>query len=158
MHATTFTAEPGRQDVIITRTLAASRQRVFRVMTDPALLPRWWGPAYLSTTVVEMDLRPGGRWRYVQRDPAGPEYGFHGVYHSVVPPESLVYTFEYEGAPGRVILETVTLEDAPGGTRLTERATFQSVADRDEMLREGMEDGAVESLDRLAALVAQSVD
>ena len=90
-----FIAAPGKQTVILTRDFNSSPAEVFRAYTSPALLPRWWGPAYLATTVDRMDVRPGGSWRFVQRDPDGHEYAFYGVYHEVTPPLRLVYTFEY---------------------------------------------------------------
>ena len=149
-----FRIEPGKQEIVMTRTFDAPRDLVFRTMTDPGLIPRWWGPRRLTTTVDEMEVRPGGKWRYVQHDPEGGEYSFHGVYHDITAPERLVFTFEYEGEPGHVLLETVTLEDVDGGTRLRDQSVFQSVADRDAMVRSGMEHGATETMDRLRELVA----
>jgi uncharacterized protein YndB with AHSA1/START domain len=100
-----------------------------------------------------MDVRPGGTWRYVQRDADGNEFGFHGVYHTVVPAEQIVYTFEFEGMPGHVLLETVTFEEQDGQTKMTDSLVFQSVADRDGMLHTGMEDGSAESMDRFDELL-----
>ena len=149
-----YTIEPGKQEIIMTRTFDAPRDLVFKTMTDPNLIPRWWGPRYLTTTVAEMDLRSGGRWRYVQRDPQGNEHVFHGVYHDITAPERLVFTFEYEGVPGHVLLDTVTLEELDGKTKLTDQSVFQSVADRDGMVQSGMESGATEMMDRLDELLA----
>jgi uncharacterized protein YndB with AHSA1/START domain len=103
-----------------------------------------------------MDVRPGGAWRFVQRDPDGNEFAFNGVYHEVLPPERLVYTFEFEGVPGHVLLETVTFEELDGKTRLTDRSVFQTVEDRDAMVQSGMESGAKEAMDRLAELLARA--
>ncbi len=148
-------AEPGRHDVVITRVFDAPRELVYRVLTDPEQVPHWWGPGNLDTVVDEMDVRPGGRWRYVQTDSDGNEYAFHGIYHQVTPPDRLVYTFEFEGMPGHVMMETITFEDlGDGRTRLVDTGVFQSVDDRDGMVESGMESGARESMDRLAALVA----
>ena len=149
-----YTIEPGKQEIVMTRTFDAPRDLVFKTMTDPNLIPKWWGPRYLTTTVDEMDLRPGGRWRYLQRDPQGNEHAFHGVYHDITAPERLVFTFEYEGVPGHVLLDTVTLEDVDGKTKLTDQSVFQSVADRDGMVQSGMESGATETMDRLEELLA----
>ncbi|HKF18474.1 MAG TPA: SRPBCC family protein [Candidatus Dormibacteraeota bacterium] len=149
-----YTIEPGKQEIVMTRTFDAPRDLVFKTMTDPHLIPQWWGPRYLTTTVDEMDLRPGGRWRYVQRDPQGNEHAFHGVYHDIAAPERLVLTFEYEGVPGHVMLDTVTLEELDGKTRLTDQSVFQSVADRDGMVQSGMGSGATEMMDRLEELLA----
>jgi uncharacterized protein YndB with AHSA1/START domain len=153
MIKTTFTAEPGKQEVVLTSTFDAPCEVVFKVYSNPQLIPQWWGPADLVTTVELMELKPGGRWRFVQRDPAGKVYAFHGVYHSVEPSERLISTFEYEGAPGHVILETLTFQGRGGLTRLTDQSVYQSVADRDGMLAEGMESGSTESMHRLAELL-----
>src|SRR5205823_9575981 len=131
----------------------APRELVFKAHTDPQIIPQWWGPRSLTTTVEALEVRPGGLWRFVHHDAAGNEYAFHGVYHAVAPPERLVYTFEFEGAPGHVVLETVTFEDVQGKTKLTDVSVFQTVEDRDGMLRSGMEEGATESMDRLAELL-----
>ncbi len=151
---TRLIAEPGKQQVITTRLFDAPRERLFKAMTDPSLIPRWWGPADLTTIVDKMDVKPGGLWHFIHRDSAGNEYGFHGVYHEISSPEHLVYTFEYEGTPGHVALETITLEDRGGKTMLTDNIVFQSVEDRDGMVQAGMEEGNNASMERLAALVA----
>jgi uncharacterized protein YndB with AHSA1/START domain len=104
-----------------------------------------------------MEVRPGGQWRYISRDAGGDEYAFHGVYHEILSPERLVYTFEFEGMPGHVLLETITLEEHDGKTTLIDQSVFQSVADRDGMVQSGMESGASESLDRLDELLQGSM-
>lgn len=151
---TNFTIEPGKQELVITRIVDAPRDVVFEAITDPALIPQWWGPKRFATTVDKMDVRPGGVWRFVQKDPAGNTYAFKGAYHDVLVPERLVYTFEFEGMPGRVMLESVSLEDMGGGkTKMIDKVIYQSVDDRDGMLREGMKEGAMETMDRFAELV-----
>jgi len=100
--------------------------------------------------VCEMDVRPGGAWHVVHRDADGDEHGFHGEFREVVPPERLSRTFEYEGMPGHVSLETLTLTEHNGKTTLTMRSLFDSKEDRDGMLESGMEGGANESMERLA--------
>jgi len=152
---TVLVAAPGTQEIVITRIFDAPRERVFGVSTDPMLLSRWWGPARLTTTVERMDVKPGGAWRVVQRDAEGNEFAFHGVYHAVENPVQLVRTFEFEGTPGHVLLETVTFEDLGGRTNLIDQSVFQTAEDRDAMLRSGMEEGAAESMDRLAGLLAK---
>jgi uncharacterized protein YndB with AHSA1/START domain len=149
-------AEPGKQEIIITRLFDAPLETVFKAYTDPKLIPQWWGPRGLTTTVDKMEVKPGGSWRFVQRDVEGNEYAFHGVYHLIESPARLVYTFEFEGMPGHVLLATVTFEDQDGKTKLTDRSVFQSVADRDGMLQSGMEEGASESMDRFAELLAKA--
>jgi len=101
-----------------------------------------------------MDLKPGGVWRFVQRDAGGNEYAFSGEYREIVAPERLAYTFEFEGMPGHVLLETATFEERGGKTKLTATDLFDTAQDRDGMLQAGMEEGANESYDRLAELLA----
>ena len=153
---TTIIAEPGKQEIVITREFDAPRELVFKVFTDPELLPQWWGPRYLSTIVDKMDVRPGGQWRFVQRDAQGNEYAFHGVYHEVLASERIIDTFEFEGLPetGHVTLETMRLVELPEGrTRLITQSIFQSVMDRDAMLQSGAESGVNETYDRLSELL-----
>lgn len=154
MSKLTVTAEPGSHALEMTRDFDAPRDLVFAAYTDPALVPEWWGPAGSTTVVDRMEARPGGSWRYVEREADGTEYAFRGVYHEVAAPERLVYTFEFEPMPGHVLLETIRFEERPDGTtRMVDLSVFQSVADRDGMLASGMESGAAESMDRLEALL-----
>lgn len=150
-----MTAKPGKQEIITTYELDAPRELVYRVMTDPSLTGEWWGPASLTTVVEKMDVRPGGLWRVIQHDPAGTEYAFHGVFHNLRSPDLIIYTFEWEAMPDHVLLETFHLEQINGKTRVTEQSVYQSVADRDGMLATGMEDGAVEMVQRLEKLLVR---
>jgi uncharacterized protein YndB with AHSA1/START domain len=149
----TLIAEPGKHDILMSREFNAPRELVFRALTDPTLVPRWWGPSTLTTVVDKMDVKAGGIWRFVQRDAAGNEYGFHGVYHEVLAPERIIQTFEFEGLPGHVLLETMILEEHDGKTAIIDSSVFQTVEDRDGMLQSGMEGGAAESWDRFEALL-----
>jgi uncharacterized protein YndB with AHSA1/START domain len=101
-----------------------------------------------------MEVRPGGIWRFVNVDADGTEYGFWGVHHDVVAPERVVRTFEFEGAPGHVSLESVVLEEVDGKTRSVWVSVHQSIEARDAMVQAGMEEGARETLERLAEVVA----
>lgn len=148
-------AEPGKQEIVMTRVFDAPRVIVFKTVTDPKLIPRWWGPKIYKTTVDKMEVKPGGTWRFIQSGADGKAFGFHGVYHSVTPSEGLVYTFEFEGMPGHVLLETVTFEEQDGKTKMTTRDVFQTVEDRDGMLKSGMEGGAAETTDRFAELLKE---
>ncbi|HTP02795.1 MAG TPA: SRPBCC family protein [Anaerolineales bacterium] len=153
---TNLTAEPGKQEIVITRLFDAARERLFRALTDPALVQQWCGsPGQVNTLVDQMDVRPGGswRWRFVNPRDASGGIGLHGIYHTVVPPERLVYTFEFEGVPGHVLLRTITLRNQNGRTLLTEQSVFQSMEDRDGMLQSGIKEGTVGSWDRLEALL-----
>jgi uncharacterized protein YndB with AHSA1/START domain len=154
-HAAWLVAVPGKQEIVMTSVLDGPRELVFKAYTEPGLIEQWWGPRRYTTVVDRLEARRGGVWRFLNRDSQGREYGFHGVYHEIRPPERIVSTFEYEGTPGQVSLETTIFEEHAGRTTVTSRSVFQSVADRDEMLKEGMEEGAIETMDRLAELLSR---
>ena len=142
---------PSDRQIELAREFDAPRDLVFLAMSKPEHLAHWWGQAGSSLVVCEMDFRPGGLWRFVERDAAGSEWGFRGEIREIVPPERIVQTFEFDGFPGHVSVETLRLEDLSGRTRMTVTSQFDSVEDRDGMLQSGMEKGAGESYDRLAA-------
>lgn len=148
-------AEPGKQEIVMTRTFDAPRKLVFSTFADPKLIPQWWGPRALKTIVDKMDVRFGGTWRYVHQSTDGGEYAFRGVYHEVLAPERIVDTFEYEGMPGHVMLETVVFEELDGKTKMINSSVFQPVGDRDGMLHSGMEMGASETMDRFDELLVK---
>ncbi|MGA7088868.1 MAG: SRPBCC family protein [Candidatus Dormiibacterota bacterium] len=150
-----MTVVPGTQEVVLNWTFQAPCQLVFQAHTDPQMIGNWWGPHELTTTVERLDAKSGGGWRFIQRDPDGNVHAFHGVFHEVSPPARIVRTFEYEGAPGRVMLETVTFEERGGRTKITTHSLFQSVSDRDQMVATGMERGVLDSMERLAELMAR---
>jgi len=151
MSETEIIIEPGRQDVVFKKVFDAPRDIVFRALTDPDLVPRYWGPARYETIVDVMEPREGGRWRYVQRGPEG-EFAFHGVYHEVTP-ERIVQTSEFEGAPGVPALEWATLEEHDGKTFYVAVSLAPSVEIRDAVVASGMESGARELYDRLDELI-----
>ena len=142
-------AEPGRQDVLITRTFDAPRELVWRAITDPELVGRWFGLDATTTEVDPTEVRIGTPWRISEKAPDGAVYAFRGVHHDVQEPERLVRTFEFEGMPGHVSLETLTLTEVDGRTRYEAVALYQSVEDRDGMVASGMESGMEQSLDEL---------
>jgi len=149
---TVITAEPGKQELFITREFDAPRQLVFKAYTDPEIYVQWLGPRGLTMTLETFEPVSGGRWRYIQKDEQGNAYGFHGVHHDVTAPERIIGTFEFEGLPeaGHVILESSTFEALPGGrTRVTTQSVYRSVEDRDGMIAAGMESGLVDSHERL---------
>jgi len=155
MAATRIIAEPGTPYVEITREFDATRELLFRAHIDPDLLAQWLGPRATTTTVDHLDARDGGRWRYTTRGADGNDYGFHGVYHGTPSPDGIVQTFEFEGAPGHVGLQTYRFEEHGGKTLLRQSGVFQSVEDRDAMLQSGMEQGVNEGMERLDELVAR---
>ena len=155
---TTITAEPGKQELFVTREFDAPRELVFKAHTDPKLFVQWMGPRDLTTNLETFEPVSGGKWRFVQKDQDGNEFGFHGVFHEVSP-ERVIQTFEFEGLPesGHVVLETLHLEDLPNGrTKLTTQSVYQSVSDRDGMIQSGMEYGINDGYARLDELLANS--
>ncbi len=147
-------ATPSDREIVMTREFAAPRNLLFRAYTDPRLIPRWWGLRNHTTIVDRMDVKPGGVWRFVCTDAEGNEFAFNGIYREVVPPEKLVYTFEFEMMAGHVMTESITFQEQKGRTRVTTRSAFASKEDRDGMIASGMEQGANESCDRLEELLA----
>jgi uncharacterized protein YndB with AHSA1/START domain len=158
MSKTAITADPGIPMIIITREFDAPRELVFRAHTEPDLLVQWLGPRDLTTTVDGYEARNGGTWRYTQNDAQGNSYGFHGVFHGDPSPDAIVQTFEFEGAPGHVCLQTATLAERGGKTLVRTVASFQSVDDRDAMVDSDMEHGVHDSGERLAELLARLQD
>jgi uncharacterized protein YndB with AHSA1/START domain len=150
-------AEPGVPQVVITREFDAPKELLFRAYTDPELLVQWLGPRRMTMTVDRYENRDGGTWRFIHRDAAGNEAGFHGVFHGTPSSDGVVRTFEFEGVPGHVSLETLTFEERGAKTLVRTNAVFQSVEDRDGMMRSGMEGGLNESYERLDELVATLV-
>lgn len=144
--------DPVEPRVTLRRFFRAPVARVWAACTDPAEIPKWWGPEALPLVVCEHDLRVGGRWRHVSRDADGREFAFHGVYREVVPECRTVTSWRFEGVDAEST-ETVLFEARDGGTLLTNFVVHTSMANRDGHVGSGMERGARESMDRLARLV-----
>ena len=114
------------------------------------------GDSRSSTTIVDkLELHPGGKWRFVQRAEDGSETGFRGEFREIRDPESITWTFEWEGMPGHISTETVTFAEQDGGTLVSTVSVFDNRDDRDGMVESGMEDGMRETYDRLAELLAK---
>ena len=155
---TTIKAEPGKQELFITREFEAPRELVFKAFTTPELIVKWLGPKEMKMRIDHFEAKSGGAYRYIHTDPNGNEYGFHGMIHEVLQPERIIQTFEFEGLPeaGHVTLETARFVELLGGrTRVIIQSVFQSVADRDGMVASGMERGVVDSHQRLDELFEQ---
>ncbi len=154
---TIITAEPGKQELFITREFDAPRDLVFRAFTDPNLFVQWLGPRGYEMMLETFEPKSGGRYRYIHKDKDGNEYGFHGVFHEISP-ERMIQTFEFEGLPepGHVSLDSMRLESLPDGrTKITVHSVFQSVSDRDGMIQAGMERGLNEGYERLDELLGR---
>jgi uncharacterized protein YndB with AHSA1/START domain len=146
---------PGEREIHIERVFDAPRDRVFAVYTDPELIPQWWGPRGTEAVVEQMDVRAGGSWRFVVRNQDGSQTAFRGTYREVTPPERIVQTFEWEGMPGHVSVETATFEDLGDRTRVVTTSVFHTAEERDGMIASGMESGMQETYQRLDEVLAR---
>jgi uncharacterized protein YndB with AHSA1/START domain len=147
----TITAEPGKQELFITREFDAPRALVYKAHIDPELYCQWLGPHGYEMVLETFEPYSGGRYRYIHKDNNGNEFGFHGVFHEMSE-DLMIQTFEFEGLPerGHVILDIMRLEELSGKrTRVTIQSVYQSVADRDGMVQSGMERGVTEGYERL---------
>jgi uncharacterized protein YndB with AHSA1/START domain len=137
----------------IERIFDAPRERVWRAMTDPELVAQWWGRGN-KLVIEKMELKRGGHWRFVEHSDHG-VHGFEGRYREVTPPSRMAMTFEWDGMPGYVAIDTVTLEDlGDGRTKVVSTSLFHTADELDGMLKSGMETGlnqSYEALDRLLA-------
>jgi uncharacterized protein YndB with AHSA1/START domain len=156
--AATKVTLPSDREILITREFAGPRDVVFKAMTDPKLIPQWWGPRGHTTIVDKMDVRPGGAWRFITREPDGRESAFRGEYREVAAPERIVQTFEWEPMAGHISVETATFTERDGKTLLTARTLFASKEDRDGMIQSGMEKGLAETHDRFSELLVELRD
>ena len=145
---------PSDREIRTERIFAAPRDRVWKAMTDPALVAQWWGRGN-KLVIEKMEVKRGGHWRFVEHSAEG-VHGFEGRYREVTPPERVVQTFEWDGMPGHVILEDMRLEDlGDGRTRLVTLSLFFTNEERDGMLHSGMETGMNQSYEALDALLAR---
>ncbi len=144
-------------DLVFERTFDAPRDEVWKAFTDPELIPRWWGRIGTTTIVAEMDVRPGGKWRYINRAPDREDVAFYGEYLEVDPPQGFKWTFMFdvEGVGPMGGPETHIFEDVGGKTRVTAIGHMGSVEVLEGALSTGMVAGGLELWDRLAALLAE---
>ena len=151
---------PTDEQILIEREFDAPRHLVYAAFTTPELVKRWWHAKRGEVTVAEIDLRVGGKWRYVMVCPDGTEVGFHGEYREVVPAERLVSTEVYEGLPEGVseedaaTVDTTTFAGAEGRTTLKILVQAKSKVARDAIIESGMEDGLQDALDLLEEAAA----
>ena len=145
---------PTDEQILITREFDAPRQLVYKAWTTPELVRRWWTARRGEMTVVDIDLRVGGGWRYVMESPDGFEVAFHGEYREIVPGERLVSTEVYEAMPDAAALDTVTFEERHGRTLLTILVEHTRKEHRDAHVESGMEEGLQDALDLLEQVAA----
>lgn len=155
MGKTTITAPQNSHEIVMERTFDASPEKIFKAYTDPTLVAQWWGGGLNTSTIVDvLEAKAGGKWRFVEKGQDGSEFGFHGIYHEVTP-RRIVDTFEFEGMPGHVLMETISFEPlGDSKTKMVSQSVFQSIEARDGMLASDMENGANASLDKLETLLA----
>lgn len=147
---------PHDRELRIERVFNASRQRVWAAMTEPQLLAQWWGRGN-KLTVECLEVKRGGKWRFVEHAPDG-VHGFEGRFREVSPPRRYVRTFEYDGMPGQVLIETVTLEEIETErTRVVSVSLFRSREERDRMIKAGAEEGVQQSYAALDRVLGKHV-
>jgi uncharacterized protein YndB with AHSA1/START domain len=153
MSARAAVTTPTEREIHVERIFNAPRDRVWRAMTEPELLAQWWGRGN-KLVIEKYELERGGHWRFVEHTDHG-AFGFEGRFREIIPPERLVLTFEFDGMPGHVVVNFMTLEDlGDGRTKLIAESLFLTKEDRDGMMSSGMEQGMNESyaaLDRVLA-------
>jgi uncharacterized protein YndB with AHSA1/START domain len=142
-------------EIVMSRTFDAPRELVFRAHSSCEHMSQWFGRRQDTMPSCSMDFRPGGTWRFVNRDGEGNEIVFFGEYRFIREPERIDWTFGFEGMPGEPGPETLTLEDlGDGRTKLTTHSYFSSIEERDAVIASGMEHGAAETWDRLSEHLA----
>lgn len=145
---------PGNREAVAVRVFDAPRELVWQVMTSPEHVKNWYGPRDTTLASCEIDLRPGGRFRYVMRGPDGTEFAFSGTYREVDPPHRVVNTWGFEAMPGHEALETATFEEEDGRTTVRLSIRFATPEDYAGWAGSGAFGGWAESLDRLAEVIA----
>jgi uncharacterized protein YndB with AHSA1/START domain len=154
-HPVTITAPEGVPFIDIVREFDAPVAALFRAHSEPELVRQWLGPNGYEMDIEEWEFSTGGRYRYVHKDGKGGEYSFNGVFHVVRENDFAIQTFEFEGYPDVVAIESLTFADLGGGrSRLTIHSVYPTLEARDGMVASGMETGVTEGYDRLEKLAA----
>ena len=152
-NARAILSTPSDREFRLERTFNSAREKIWRAMSEPELIKQWWGRGN-PLTIERFEFERGGHWRFVEHSDHG-VHGFEGRYREIVPLERMVLSFEWDGMPGYVIINTITLEDLPGGrTKLVSTSLFHTAAERDGVLGSGMEGGANQSYDALERVAA----
>jgi uncharacterized protein YndB with AHSA1/START domain len=145
---------PNDEQILITRAFASAKHLVYRAYTTPELVKRWWHAGRGEMTIAEIDLRIGGRWRFVMVTTGGLEVGFHGEYREIIPNEQLVSTEVFEAMPDGESINTITFSETNGRTTMTMLVQHSSKADRDAHINSGMEAGMQTAMDLLEQIAA----
>lgn len=151
IHSKMTVTTPSDREFVLSRVVDAPRALVFEAWTKPEHVRNWWGCGDLSLTTCEIDLRPGGAWRYVMTGADGTEYPFKGVYSEIAPPERLVYTEVYDVEPYSDFeaLNTVLFTEEDGKTRITSTILHKTTEARDGHLNSGVQEGAAKTYENL---------
>jgi len=144
---------PADNQILITREFDAPKHLIYKAWTTPELVAQWWSGERGKVTSIEIDLRVGGRWRYVMVANEGSEVAFHGEYREIVPNERIISTEIYEGMPDATAVDTMTLTDLAGLTLLSLLVEHDTKEHRDAHIESGMEGGLQEAMDKLERLV-----
>jgi len=154
-HRDQLVSQPSEREIRIERVFDAPRERVWRALNEPTSIAAWWGRG--NKLVVERyEPYRGGHWRFVEHSPHGPQ-GFEGRFREVTPPTRVVQTFEWDGMPGHVVVQTMTLDELPDGrTRLVTLSLFHTREERDGMFQSGMADGVAQSYAALDRVLAET--
>ena len=146
-------AEPNQLDFSLERTFDAPKELVFKAFAETELFKKWWGGASDAETIIDKhEPKAGGSWRFVEKGKDG-EFAFHGVYHTFSLEDGIIQTFEWEGMPNHVLLESMRFEENDGKTTIKSVSVFMSQEDRDGMIASGMEAGAGKAYDQLEELL-----
>jgi uncharacterized protein YndB with AHSA1/START domain len=148
-----FDVDPATPTLVMTRVFAAPRRLVFKAFTHPDYVSAWYGPHGYTVTSCDIELRVAGGYRIVNRDPQGNEYAYRGVFGEIVVPERLVSTWTFEAMPDKEAVMTQSFEEHHGRTTLTTSMVFESIADRDAFLTSGGNEGTLEAMERMDALL-----
>jgi len=151
----TAVSKQGGRQIHIVREFDAPRDRVYEAFTRADLIEQWWGPRGTTMTVDKLEARTGGDWRFVIKSSDGTETGFRGTFREVTPPERIVWTFEWDGMPGYVSVDSSEFEDLGDRTRVITTSSFLFEEERDGMIASGMESGLSGSYERLDELLAE---
>ena len=151
MSEASFVVDKDNLEVRMSRVFDATPERLWEAHTNPEQVVKWWG---LGITVEKFDLRVGGVWRFLSKDPQGNPHNFNGVFKQLEEPYKIVRTFEYEPRAGHILLETFTFEEQPDGrTKLFAVTKYDNLQDLEGMVSSGMKEGFVSGFERLASIV-----
>lgn len=147
-----FNAEPGKPTIVMTQLFDAPRNLVFEAWTKAEHVARWWDPSGAPLSICEIDLRPNGAFRWVNRSPNGKEHSFSGTYREISAPERLVWA-----SPSPESIATLVFSEVAGATKLTMTIECKSIEDRNALLKRRMDVGTAQTLKNLTQYLTKMV-